>query len=43
MYQIELFYGYEDSESGIYHAFSAKDPDTRCGDEVRVELADMLI
>lgn len=27
MYKIELYYGYEDGESGIFHAFCATDPD----------------
>lgn len=27
MYQIKLYYGYEEHESGIFHAFQATNPD----------------
>lgn len=41
-HQIELFYGYEELEYNIYHAFLAKDPEEKCGDEIADELAEML-
>lgn len=42
-YQIELFYGYEDGECGIWHSFEAHDPDARIAeDEVKERLADSL-
>lgn len=42
-YQIELFYGYEDGECGIWHSFEAHDPDAQTdGDEVKERLADSL-
>lgn len=42
-YQIELFYGYEDGECGIWHTFEAHDPDAR-SDEAKIKerLADSL-
>lgn len=41
-YQIKLYYGIEDSESGIYHAFEARDPEADCCDNVEEVLANML-
>ena len=41
-YQINLFYGYEENECGIYHAFQDEDPDTFHGDGMADVLADML-
>ncbi len=42
-YQIELFYGYEDGECGIWHSFESHDPDAQTdGDEVKERLADSL-
>lgn len=41
-YQIKLFYGYEDGESGIYHAFLAEDPEENHGSEMATKLARML-
>ena len=39
-YQIELFYGYEDGECGIWHSFEAHDPDAHIADdEVKERLA----
>lgn len=42
MYQVELFYGYEDNDQGIYHAFLAENPDEQCVDEIADKLAEML-
>lgn len=42
VYQVELFYGYENSDTGIYHAFLAEDPSDQRGEEMSDELAEML-
>lgn len=43
MYQVKLFYGYEESESGIYHAFKATDPNVNTdAEEIGRELAEQL-
>lgn len=43
MYQINLFYGYEEGECGIYHAFEAADPDAEINeDAMEKRLAEML-
>lgn len=42
-YQIALFYGYEEGESGTWHSFSAEDPECiREHGEIETELADQL-
>ena len=42
-YQINLFYGYEEGECGIYHSFKAVDPDTAYNDDqIEAELAEQL-
>lgn len=42
-YQIELFYGYEEGECGIWHTFEAHDPDACSNeDETKERLADSL-
>ena len=42
-YQIELFYGFEEAECGIFHAFEAVDPDVGHDDAVIAEeLAEQL-
>ncbi len=42
-YQIELFYGFEECEDGIWHAFEVCDPDTfPCEDEIGQKLANTL-
>ena len=42
-YQINLFYGYEEGECGIYHAFEAADPDAEINeDAMEKRLAEML-
>lgn len=42
-YQIELFYGYEEGECGIYHAFEATDPDAEKNDTlIAMDLAEQL-
>lgn len=42
-YNIELYYGYEEGECGIYHAFEATDPSV-CADTAAMgeHLAEML-
>lgn len=41
--QIELYYGYEETECGIYHSFKAIDPDVEHDDAVIAkELAEQL-
>lgn len=43
MYQIELHYGYQECEDGIYHAFEATDIEERVdGREVAERLASLL-
>lgn len=43
MYQIKLYYGYEESECGIYHSFRAEDPDGKVdSDEIAQCLAEQL-
>lgn len=43
MYQIELHYGYQECEDGIYHAFEATDIEERVdGQEVAERLAGLL-
>lgn len=42
-YRIELYYGYQECESGIYHAFDAVDPQERHDDDkMAVKLSDTL-
>ena len=42
-YQIELFYGWEDGECGVYHAFKATDPDVeKDDDKIAMDLAEQL-
>lgn len=42
-YQVELYYGYEEVECGIYHSFKAVDPDVGHDDAVIArELAEQL-
>ncbi len=42
-YHIELYYGYQECESGIYHAFDAVDPQGKHDDEkMAVKLSDTL-
>lgn len=42
-YRIELYYGYQECESGIYHAFDAVDPQGHHDDEkMAVKLSDTL-
>ena len=42
-YRIELYYGYQECESGIYHAFDAVDPHGHHDDEkMAVKLSDTL-
>lgn len=42
-YQAEIFYGYQECEDGIYHAFELTDPDTRKDeDDMAEKLADLL-
>lgn len=42
-YRIELYYGYQECESGIYHAFDAVDPQERHNDDkMAVKLSDTL-
>lgn len=41
-WQIELLYGYEDGECGIYHAFLAEDPDSSIDTDAPAKLAEML-
>lgn len=42
VYQIRLFYGYEETETGIYHSFLADDPDNGFCLERAEALANML-
>ena len=43
MYQIKLYYGYEENECGIYHSFRAEDPDVKVdSDEIARDLAEQL-
>lgn len=43
MYQIKLYYGYEEGECGIYHAFKATDPDVPVdSDAIGQDLAEQL-
>lgn len=43
MYQIELYYGYQECEDGIYHAFEATDIEERADSrEVAERLASLL-
>lgn len=43
-YRIELYYGYQECESGIYHAFDAVDPQGHHDDEkMAVKLSDTLV
>lgn len=43
MYNVELYYGYEESESGIYHAFEAADSSNPAiTDDMGRNLAEML-
>ena len=41
-YQIELFYGYEEGECGIYHAFEAVDPAAANDEDMQEKLANTL-
>ena len=42
-YQVNLFYGYEEGEDGIYHSFQAEDPDVLSDtDWIESHLADLL-
>lgn len=42
-YRIELYYGYQECESGIYHAFDAVDPHGQHDDEkMAAKLSDTL-
>lgn len=42
-YQVELYYAYQECESGIYHAFEAVDPAANVDDDKMAEkLADTL-
>ena len=41
-YQIRLYYGWEEHESGIYHSFVADDPHNDFDAAVAGRLADML-
>ena len=42
-YQVELYYAYQECESGIYHAFEAVDPAANMdGDKMAEKLAAML-
>lgn len=42
-YQVELYYGYEISDCGVYHAFEAADPEAATdGDEIAAGLAEVL-
>ena len=42
-YKVNLFYGYEEGECGIYHAFKAVDPDgDHDDDQIGAELAEQL-
>lgn len=42
-WQVELFYGYEDGECGIFHSFIAEDPEPSAQNrEVPEALAEML-
>lgn len=43
MYQINLYYGYEENECGIFHSFQAESPDAKVDtDEMRKALAEQL-
>lgn len=42
-YEVELYYGYEDGESGIFHAFEAVDPNADTdSEEMAANLAKLL-
>ena len=42
-YQVKLFYGWEEGECGIYHAFKAVDPNAdHNDDQIGAELAEQL-
>ena len=42
MYKIELFYGYEEGECGIYHAFEIADPEVNSDEDMQEQLANAL-
>lgn len=46
MYQINLYYGYEENECGIFHSFHAADPDDpydeKVSDAIGQKLAEQL-
>lgn len=43
MYQVKLYYGYETSETGVYHAFQALPPGAKVDSfEIGKELAEQL-
>lgn len=41
-YQVQLYYGFQETEDGIYHAFEATDPEGAPDDKVPERLAELL-